>query len=548
MLLAETCGDETIRYEYDAQLRRTARILPDGKTTRYHYDAAGRLIGLDHDGRRVFFQRDALGREVRRYLYRGEIDIGSTYDVGGRLTDRWVTAPSRAGDTARALLSQRKWTYDALDRIRTMADLRWGTTRYDHDPIGRLTEAHRATRHETLAYDAASSLEARSLGPEGIQGRWKIRQGNVLVRADEYEYEYDDRRRRKKRIGVGARAGEVTEYFWDARDRLREVGLPDGGRVLFAYDAGGRRVRKEVYPPPEAPGTVALEPSRVVRYLWDRNTLAAEIDSVRGARVFVVDRRSFSPILQEEGGVVFAYVNDHQSTPKELVGEDGRVAWSAAHSAWGAVVESWRDPKSQADASVDTPFRLLGQYADEETGLCYVRFRYFDPAVGRWLSSDPLGTDGGPNLFGWNGSPLLDPDPFGLVNEFDVGTMKTLDGGGYDRHELLNAGWMRTNWKPPYDYRDGVVGRENPAIALTTNREPGQHQDIGRMQYNAGMSGQNSSATFAKQTARQNMHLNAEFLYKALRAHKMEPGDAKKKVEELYKKTLEFIKKNKLSC
>ncbi len=35
-------------------------------------------------------------------------------------------------------------------------------------------------------------------------------------------------------------------------------------------------------------------------------------------------------------------------------------------------------------AEVESPFRLLGQYADDETGLCYTRFRYFDAEAGRW--------------------------------------------------------------------------------------------------------------------------------------------------------------------
>jgi hypothetical protein len=68
------------------------------------------------------------------------------------------------------------------------------------------------------------------------------------------------------------------------------------------------------------------------------------------------------------------------------------------------------------------------------------------------------------------------------------------------------------------------------------------------MQAAAGMTGPNAASTFAKQTARQNVHLNAQFLYKSLRKNGMSKADAKKKVQELYKKTLEFIKKRKLSC
>ncbi|HHH28655.1 MAG TPA: hypothetical protein ENK57_09980, partial [Polyangiaceae bacterium] len=83
-----------------------------------------------------------------------------------------------------------------------------------------------------------------------------------------------------------------------------------------------------------------------------------------------------------------------------------------AHSAWGRVTEVQRDAGA---ADVSSPFRLLGQYADDETGLCYVRFRYFDAEAGRWCSPDPLGIEGGENLLAFTGIVTVDVDPFGLV-------------------------------------------------------------------------------------------------------------------------------------
>lgn len=45
------------------------------------------------------------------------------------------------------------------------------------------------------------------------------------------------------------------------------------------------------------------------------------------------------------------------------------------------------------------PFRFQGQYYDEESGLHYNRFRYYDPEIGRFVSQDPIGLQGGMNLF-----------------------------------------------------------------------------------------------------------------------------------------------------
>jgi RHS repeat-associated protein len=253
-------------------------------------------------------------------------------------------------------------------------------------------------------YDAAGSLGSvlHDLAQVGRGATWTMREGNVLLETHEATYENDVHGRRTRRADKKTR--QETQYSWDCRDQLREVQLGDGRRVRYTYDAFGRRVRKEILGP---------QGKSVTEFIWDKEVLAAELGREGGPRVFVHAPGSFTPMLQQEQGSVFAYVNDHHGMPKELIGEDGRVAWSAAHSAWGEVLEVWRDPGARW--TVETPFRMLGQYLDEETGLCYTRFRYFDAEVGRWLSPDPLGIRGGPNLLGWDGNPVNDVDPRGLV-------------------------------------------------------------------------------------------------------------------------------------
>src|SRR5205085_10289275 len=103
------------------------------------------------------------------------------------------------------------------------------------------------------------------------------------------------------------------QCVWACRDQLREMRLPSGERVLFTYDAFGRRVRKEIIPK-EVEG-VALA-ARTVTFLWDGLTPAMEIDSAAGTRVFVHRPGTFEPLLQAERGEVFTYVNDHVGVPK----------------------------------------------------------------------------------------------------------------------------------------------------------------------------------------------------------------------------------------
>jgi RHS repeat-associated protein len=125
---------------------------------------------------------------------------------------------------------------------------------------------------------------------------------------------------------------------------------------------------------------------------------------------------SFEPMLQQQNGEVFLCVNDHLGMPKDLVAGDGAVAWSATHSAYGRVVASYVDDAARAryGTAINSPFRLLGQVADDDAELCFTRYRCFDPEIGAWISSDPLGVVGGLSLYGFDGAPTDVVDPLGL--------------------------------------------------------------------------------------------------------------------------------------
>uniref|UniRef100_UPI002599946B RHS repeat-associated core domain-containing protein n=1 Tax=uncultured Psychrobacter sp. TaxID=259303 RepID=UPI002599946B len=60
------------------------------------------------------------------------------------------------------------------------------------------------------------------------------------------------------------------------------------------------------------------------------------------------------------------------------------------------------------------PIRFQGQHFDEETGLHYNRFRYYDPGMGMFTSRDPIGLRGGDNVFQYAPNPVNWVDPLGL--------------------------------------------------------------------------------------------------------------------------------------
>ncbi|WP_437598300.1 DUF6531 domain-containing protein [Sorangium sp. So ce590] len=394
-VVAEAQNGRTIRYEYDAQNRCIARHLPTGHVTRYVYDEEGNVSSLDHDGHRVEIQRDLAGSVVRKVFASAGVEARREVDPMARPTRDWV-------GTAERTIVDRLYAYDASGALVERNDLRWGIARYRYDRLGMLLEASSLRKRESFAYDAGGSLK-----PAG--SAWEIGPGGFLLRTEQAAYGYDAANRRTRET----RSDGETEYLWDCRGQLREVRRPDGTRVLFAYDAFSRRIRKEIVPPADPSTLVSAEAPkpRVVEYLWDGLCLAAEIDSERGTRVFVHEPGTMSPLLQQEGAVTYAVITDHIGTPTELIGPEGEVAWSARHSAFGIIVEAARP---EGGPLVASPFRLLGQYHDEETELCYVRYRYFDPKTARFLSPDPLELFGSRNLFAFDGSPTTHADPLGL--------------------------------------------------------------------------------------------------------------------------------------
>jgi RHS repeat-associated protein len=469
-VVREEHGPIALDLKHDPRGRVVERRVLD-ETTRYAYDESGSLQRVEHEGRALSFARDVGGYEVRR-MWQEQAAVDSSFDGRARLADRRVIgpragdAPSPSADAAHALgglppgyeawriLSHRRWAHDAADQVESITDWAWGRIGYRYDRLSHLLSAGCGSWRETFDYDAAGSVvqalelrdgvpvprkrtsfsptedtPAEPAGPTNAAPQpWVVARGNVLLQDDRFAYEVDDGNRRRVRTDL--QTGERTEYVWDARQQLREVRRPDGIRVRFFYDAFGRRVRKEIWTPPKrdlatalGKGEAVVDPATAAKdaeptcqatyYAWHEQELVGELGP-GGRRVHVHRPTTLVPLLQSEQGRVFLVVTDKLGTPKELVDERGSLAWSAFHGAWGNVREAWR-PGSKA-LDVRSPFRLLGQFYDDDAGLALTRFRAWDAETARWLSPDPLGLLGGTNLFGYEANPTGWVDPYGLEN------------------------------------------------------------------------------------------------------------------------------------
>ena len=110
----------------------------------------------------------------------------------------------------------------------------------------------------------------------------------------------------------------------------------------------------------------------------------------------------------------FVYLHaDQLNTPRLATDGSGAVVWRWDSDAFG-VGDADLDPDSDTN-EVNVRLRFPGQYLDEETGLHYNYFRDYDPVVGRYAESDPIGLHGGPNTYGYGlQNPLDNTDPYGL--------------------------------------------------------------------------------------------------------------------------------------
>lgn len=199
---------------------------------------------------------------------------------------------------------------------------------------------------------------------------------------------------------------------------LGSVVTPEGKTVTFEYDALGRRTAKT------SGGTTR-------QFCWDGNVLLHEWSIPKNERpklvtdemgresydrqetfsdivTWVYDGMSFTPTAKVTESEQYTIVRDYLGTPTQAYDSKGNLVWKMLLDVYGNAKES-------AGEKCFIPFRYQGQYFDNETELCYNRFRYYSPDEGMYISQDPIGLAGGnPTLYGYVFDTNIQIDPFGL--------------------------------------------------------------------------------------------------------------------------------------
>ena len=441
---------ESIRYHYDFNGNRTATVLPDGRQINYLYYGSGHLHQISLDDEVITdIERDQLHREI----YRTQGKLASRYELDplGRLKQQIATlndlteggkgktkVAAGYGQTA----VKRSYGYDRTGNLTHSTDQRTGTTRFEYDRLGRITQAG----NELFAFDPAHNIldiptekvkpyptpspvgkgrgEGKATAP--LSDDRATIPDNRLKTYNGTSYYYDDL---GNLIHRELADGEVQNYFYDLHDQLvkAEIFKKDGTKETWAYtyDALGRRIGKgrlkneevsETSFPHDLSGN-GLE--NQTRFVWDGSHLLQEVKPDGRYTYIYTDPDSYEPLAQvhnrtnedgENRQQTRYFHCDQIGIPREMTDKDGNLVWFGNYTGWGRLKEETR-----VTDSAYQPFRLQNQYADHETGLHYNFFRYYEPDAGRFVNQDPIGLMGGDNLYWFAPNVQMWLDPLGLL-------------------------------------------------------------------------------------------------------------------------------------
>jgi RHS repeat-associated protein len=392
---------------YDMLGRRIAVRSSLGANLRFDRNDMGDVLNIASGGEapwEVQMRRDAMGMEMERTMP-GGVQSRWKRDRLGRPIAHQISAK---GNTK----MERRYVWEVNNRLRQISDEASGTTNFTHDAMGNLVEAqYNDGTSEFRVPDALGNLfrtrsrSDRKYGPAG-----------QLLEANGAHYQYDGE---GNLIEKTESNGKAWYYTWNAAGMLASVIRPDGVEVTFTYDALGRRLSKTYRDKTTCwvwDGNVPLhewiEDNRFTNKtqpLWKVQQQAMSQQKLQisapynepphtqtpisnNVVTWVFEPECFAPVAKLQDKQRYSIVTDHIGTPTCLFSEQGEKIWAADTNIYGQL----RNLEGERSAC---PFRFQGQYEDEEIGLYYNRFRYYDPGVGLYVSQDPIGLKGGNQTF-----------------------------------------------------------------------------------------------------------------------------------------------------
>lgn len=450
-LCSMTDASGTTSYTYDLWGRVTGQsFVPADNASvtlavSYSYNTAGQLVSVGYpSGRTLLLSYGADGQTS------GETWAGSTVVMG--VTHQPFTGHVTGWQWGSAAAGSETFTYDTDDQMVGINDANTGGTSRTlaYDPGGRLSSVSvpgQGLWNQSYTYDANNRLTGATLG--GFPGVLSYvydfngnrtsfgNNGTTLTNS----YAPSSNRLQSYEIAPGAAAdpvwdaagnlindGQGLALAYDAKDRLAQANAT-GLSVSYAYDALGQRVEKNV----QSGSNPGIE-----RYVYDTSGLLLGVYDANGHPIeetaYLDDQRPVAldrPVTGSPGSwSVYPILTDQLGTPRQILDPTtGSPVWE-----WEAKEPFGNELPNQTISGTSFIYRgrFPGQVFDPETGLVHNGFRDYDPVVGRYIQSDPLGLAAGWNTYAYvGGNPLYYDDPLGLANFLFGGNANAIVVGGF---------------------------------------------------------------------------------------------------------------------
>jgi RHS repeat-associated protein len=492
---------QTATFTYDANGNRTSSTDVRKNTTTWVYDNADDLdYVIDPMNNRADFDYEAISRTASVRTPEGNA-VTVTYDEdwrpkyasyrSGTTTESTTTYTYNAKNLLEKVTDSKtgtlSYTYDAYDRLKTTTGPT-GTVEYGHDKADRLTTMTAAGVTTTYGYDNSDILTSITTGNEtvsfGLDAAGREHTATMpggIVRTTGYDdsgavtslsyakgttsigdltYTRDDRGQQTRLTGslastalpaasttdatfgadnriatFGGREfqynkdGNLTSdglrsYNWNTRGDLTSV-TEAGKTSTFGYDPGGERFKKSV-------GGVEQ------RFLTDGSNPLVEQNASGETTARVATSGVDEYLTRTEGGQTQVYLTDALGSVVGLANADGTIATRYTYDPYGQ--------SAQSGAATSNSYTFTGR-EDDGTGLMYYRARYYHPETGRFISQDPIGAAGGPNLYQYAlSSPTTYTDPSGNIPTALVGCAAGAAWDGAMEWGAQHLSGRKTNW------------------------------------------------------------------------------------------------------
>jgi len=424
--IVSTCPLGNVSYRYDNFSgtaapypgQRTKVTYPDGKYMSYTYEPDGRMrTATDWLDRFTSYTYDAAGRLTNEYRLAvlSALETDYAYDAAGRLIEVWNT---KGGTTD---ISKFTYAYDAVGNRKQMLELNLGVHTYQYDPLYRLTQATYPSPAQTAtySYDAVGNRKTQVAGSTTTT----------------YTYDAADQ------LTAAAVGSTNTTYSYDANGNLIARGAD-----AFSYDHENRMTSATVATVPSS-STYNGDGLRMTHtaggstsnYKWDVATsLPVVLQDGVNSYVYGLD---LVASLDADNTRTF-YLYDGLGSTTNLTDASGNNQVSYSYDAFGAI-------RAQTGSSPNQ-WLFTGEQRDSDSGLYYLRARYYDPAIGRFVSTDPIPT-GNLYAYAWdNPTTFVDPaGRFGIPISTAVGAVVGGTAGGLSTLavDFLEDGKINKSWR-----------------------------------------------------------------------------------------------------